>query len=211
MKLILAFFVVSILTACQSNMVAEMVTQPGQVLYYDDFSDRTSGWTQTTSEYGRLEYANNAYRMQVLAPGYDLRAVSGQIFRDVQLEVDATRLGGPINNRFGLICRFQDMSNYYFFIITSDGYYAIGKLKNGSVSLLGQNMMAYSSAILVGSRLNHLRLDCIGNSLTGYINDQATAITSDADFSSGDAGLITGAFDQSGVDLSFYNFMVIKP
>ncbi len=125
--------------------------------------------------------------------------------------MDATRLAGPVDNRFGLICRFQDMDNYYFFIISSDGYYAIGKIKNGAASLLGQEMMAYSAAIVQGSGPNRLRFDCIGNTLTGTVNGQAVAITNDADFSGGDAGLITGAFDETGVEVSFDNFMVYKP
>jgi hypothetical protein len=116
-----------------------------------------------------------------------------------------------VDNRFGLICRFQDNDDYYVFFISSDGYYAIGKIKNGEASLLGQDLMAYSAAIVQGSGSNHLRFDCIGKTLTGSVNGQTIAITNDADFSSGDAGLITGAFDKSGVDVSYDNFVVIKP
>jgi hypothetical protein len=211
MKIMRSIFLVIFLTACQSSLIAELVTQSGQALYHEDFSDPASGWLQTTSANGSLGYADGAYRMLVQSAGYDLWAVSGQTFGDVQLEVDATRLAGPVFNRFGLICRFQDMSNFYIFIISSDGYYGIGKIKNGTASLLGQNMMAYSAAILQGNGPNYMRFDCVGNSLTGYVNGQVIAITKDVDFSSGDAGLITGSFDESGVEVSFDNFMVIKP
>jgi hypothetical protein len=192
-------------------LIAELVTQSGQALYYDDFSDPTSGWPQTTTANGSLGYTDSAYRMLVQSPGYDLRAVSGQAYGDVQIEVDATRLAGPVYNRFGLICRFQDMDNFYIFIISSDGYYAIGKIKNGTVSLLGQEMMAYSDFIQKSGGTNHLRFDCIGNTLTGTVNGQVLAITNDADFSGGDAGLLTGSFDESGVKVSFDNFVVYKP
>ena len=66
--------------------------------------------------------------------------------------MDATLQSGPVYNRFGLICRFQDMNDFYFFAVSSDGYYAIGKIKNGVTSLLGQEMMAYSAPILQGGR-----------------------------------------------------------
>jgi hypothetical protein len=211
MKIMRVLFLIIFLTACQSSFIAELVTQSGQALYHDDFSDPASGWLQTTSTNGSLGYADGAYRIVVQSPDYDLWAVSGQAYGDVQIEVDATRLAGPVYNRFGLICRFQDNDNFYVFFISSDGYYAIGKIKNGVVSLLGQEMMAYSSFIQQGESANHLRFDCIGNTLKGYVNGQAIAITTDADFSGGDAGLTTGAFDESGVEVSFDNFVVIKP
>jgi hypothetical protein len=211
MKIVRGMFLVIFLTACQSSLIAELVTQSGEALYRDDFSNPANGWPQTVSENGILEYADSAYRMLVQSAGYDLRAVSGHTFGDVQIEVDATRLAGPVDNRFGLICRFQDMDNFYVFIISSDGYYAIGKIKNGEASLLGQEMMAYSAAIVQGSGPNRLRFDCIGKTLMGSVNGQTIAITNDADFSSGDAGLIAGTFDESGVDISFDNFIVTKP
>jgi hypothetical protein len=211
MKIVCSFFLVLILSACQNAWLAELVTRPGEALYRDDFSDPVNGWPQSVSENGTLGYADNTYQMLVQSAGYDLRAVSGQVFGNVRIEVDATRLAGPMDNRFGLICHFQDMNNYYVFIISSDGYYAIGKIRNGAAILLGQEMMAYSAAILQGSGSNHLRFDCVGDSLTGYVNGQLIAITNDADFSSGDAGLIAGAFDETGVYVSFDNFLVIKP
>jgi hypothetical protein len=211
MKIMRTLFLVVLLAACQNSLIPELVTRSGQALYHDDFSDPASGWPNTTSANGALGYVDNAYRMLVQSPGYDLRAVSGQAYRDVQIEADAARLAGPVNNRFGLICRYQDNDDFYVFFISSDGYYAIGKIKDGAVSLLGQEMMAYSAAITQGGAPNHLRFDCIGNTLTGYVNGQAVAIAQDADFSGGDAGLITGAFDESGVDMSFDNFVVIKP
>jgi hypothetical protein len=211
MKIIRGLLLVLFLTACQSAWVAELVTRSGQALYHDDFSDPSSGWPQTVSANGSLGYIDGVYRMVVQSAGYDLWALSRQAYEDVQIEADATRLAGPVSNRFGLICRYQDMDNFYFFIISSDGYYAIGKIKNGAVSLLGQEMMAYSAAIGQGSDPNHLRFDCIGNTLTGIVNGQAIASTSDADFSGGDAGLIAGAFNEGGVDVTFDNFVVIKP
>lgn len=211
MKIMRGLCLIIFLTACQSSLIAELVTQSGQALFHDDFSNPANGWPQTVSTNGTLGYADDAYQMLVQSAGYDLRAVSGQTYGDVQIEVDATQQAGPVDNRFGLICRFQDMDNFYVFIISSDGYYTIGKIKNGAASLLGQEMMAYNAAIEQGSVPNRLRFDCIGNTLTGYVNGQTLAITNDADFSDGDAGLITGAFDEAGVDVSFDNFMVIKP
>ena len=211
MKIILALFMIIILSACQSSWITALVAQPGQPLYQDDFSDPGSGWPQTTNTEGSMGYDQGSYRMQVQSPQYDLQAVSGGPFADVQIEVDATLQSGPLYNRFGLICRYMDVNDFYFFAVSSDGYYGIGKLKDGVTSLLGQEMMAYSSFILKGNNTNHLRFDCIGSTLKGIVNGQTLAITEDADFSGGETGLMTGSFDEGGVDLRFDNFVVIKP
>jgi hypothetical protein len=211
MKIICSLFLVICLAACQSSLIAELVTRSGQPLFHDDFSDPSSGWPQAVSANGTLEYTDGAYRMLVQSTGYDLLAVSRRAYRDAQIEVDATRLEGPKDNRFGLICRFINIDNFYDFFISSDGYYAIGKIKDGAASLLGQAMMVYSAAIVQDGSPNHLRFDCVGNTLSGYVNGQVVATTSDADFSDGASGLIAGAFDESGVEVSFDNFVVVKP
>ncbi len=154
---------------------------------------------------------DGAYRILVTNTRYQLWAVSGQAFGDVQVEVDIFRLAGPQENFSGLICRYQDENNFYFFIISSDGYYTLGKVQDGQFSLIGQEMMAFTSFIQQGEVINHLRFDCIGSTLTGFINDQMVAITEDANFQEGDTGLTAGSFDQGGVEIRFDDFVVIKP
>ena len=211
MKKLSLFILTILLTACQSTFITDLVTQSGQALYHDDFSDPTNGWPEGSDAVGSLGYSQGAYRVVVNSAGYDLWAVSRQNYGDVQIEVDTTRLAGTSDNRFGLICRYQDSENFYVFIISSDGYYATAIIQNGTSSLLGQEMMAYNAAIIHGDGPNHIRFDCIGNALTGYANGQLVAIVNDSTFSTGDAGLLAGAFDKSGVEIGFDNFMVIKP
>lgn len=210
-KIMLALVIAFFLTACQGTWITELVTQPGQALYYDDFSDPGSGWPQVSNSTSFMGYDHGSYRMLVLSPLDDLQAVAGQPFGDVRIEVVATRQSGPVYNRFGLICRFQDMNDFYFFAVSSDGYYTIGKIKEGVTTLLGQEMMAYNGSIQQGGEPNLLRFDCINNTLKGYVNTQLLAITEDADFTLGDAGLMSGSFDEAGVDVSFDNFVVYKP
>jgi hypothetical protein len=211
MKIMRAFVLTICLTACQGSWIAGVVTLPGQALYHEDFSNARSGWPQAIGSTNSMGYQAGAYQMVVQAPMSDLQAVSRQSYGDVQIEVDATRQAGPVYNRFGLICRYEDMNDFYFFAVSSDGYYAIGKIINGATSLLGQDMMAYSTFILQAGEPKHLRFDCIGNTLKGYVNGQVLAITDDADFSSGDAGFMIGSYDEGGVDISFDNFVVYKP
>ncbi len=215
MKLIrclsLAALIACLLSACQSRLIAEAVTQPGDVLFKDDFSDTTGGWAWTASTNGVMGFHSGNFRFVVNTVNYDLWTTPGKDFRDARIEVDAARLAGPAENRFGLICRYQGGQDFYFFIISSDGYYAIGKVKGGQRTLLGQESMAFNAAIQTGQIPNHLRADCVGAALTMYVNGMPVAVAQDTDFPTGDVGMLAGAFDTPGVDVLFDNFVVIKP
>ncbi len=201
----------SFLAGCSMIRIADLITQSGGILYQDDFSNPASGWARTLSKSGVMDYDSGTYRMLVLVPNYDLRSLSGRSFRDVRVEAGATRLDGPPENRFGLVCRYVDGKNYYFFIISSDGFYAIGKVGQGVQSLLGQSMMAYNETIVKGAGPNRLRFDCVGRSLSAFVNDRAVASVQDADFPQGDVGLLVGTFTTGGADVAFDHFVVLKP
>ena len=126
------------------------------------------------------------------------------------MEVDAGKLGGPDENRIGLICRFTG-NDYYFFMISSDGFYGIGIYKGGQATLLGQSEMQVNSNIKTGLAVNHLRADCAGDTLTFYVNGFQVTSVQDATLKSGDVGLLAGTFAQPGVDVIFDNFVALKP
>jgi len=207
----LALLLCLALVACQTPVFSSLLVRSGAPLLQDDFTNQSSGWARTISRNGVMDYDSGTYRMLVLATNYDLWAVTGRAFGDVQLEVGAVRVDGPAENRFGLICRFQDAQNFYFFIISSDGYYAIGKVSGGVRSLLGQTMMAYSNVIVPEAGPNRLRFDCIGSRLSGSVNGQLLAVTQDDQFPRGDVGLLVGTFGAADADVAFDHFAVIKP
>ncbi len=211
MKYFCCFLLAICLSACQSAWITDLAAPSGGILFHDDFSDPSNGWARISGPGGAMDYDHGMYRMVITSQNYDLWSFSGHAYRDVRVEADATRMAGPVENALGLTCRSQHESDFYFFIISSDGYYALGKMQRGTASLLGQDMMAHSTAISLGKGPNHLRFDCIGQTLTGYVNEKMVAIAEDAEFPSGDAGLIAGTFDQPGVDVAFDNFVVIKP
>ncbi|MBU1661626.1 MAG: hypothetical protein KKD28_09155, partial [Chloroflexi bacterium] len=126
--------------ACQfSNPFAPTPTppsQPGDTLFYDDFSNPATGWERFTSAEGTMDYDGSGYRFLVNALQANFWSTPGKSFRDVRLEVDVAKLSGPDENRIGLVCRFVE-NNYYFFMVSSDGYYTIGKYIGGNAIQLG--------------------------------------------------------------------------
>ncbi len=183
---------------------------PGTILFKDDFSSPVSGWDHVRYEEGIMDYDGGNYRMLVNALDLNFWSTPHKDFTDVRIEADAGKLGGPDENRIGLICR-SDGRNYYFFIISSDGYYGLGLFQNGQAKLLGQDQMQAASAIHKGLAVNHLRLDCKADTLAAFVNGFQLAEVHDATFKHGDVGLLAGTFKQGGADILFDNFVVFAP
>ena len=170
----------------------------------------STGWNRFTSAEGTMDYDGSGYRFLVNALQANFWSTPGKSFRDVRIEVDVAKLNGPDENRIGLLCRFLE-DNYYFFMVSSDGFYTIGKYMGGNVIQLGQSEMQYNDAIHTGLAVNHLRADCKGSTLIFFVNGTPVAKAEDADLAEGDVGLLAGTFTQPGVDVIFDNFVVLQP
>lgn len=184
----------------------------GDVLFHDDFSDTSSGWRVWDTSEANITYADGGLRFYVNQPNYDYWSLPGKEYTDVTLAVDALLEEGPTDNDFGLICRMQDEYNFYAFLISSDGYGGIIKVKDGLYQVLNSETgLEYGSMINQDQNQNLIRADCIGEHLTMYVNHEKFLEVDDSDFSLGDAGLIAGSYNQPGVSILFDNFYVLKP
>jgi hypothetical protein len=186
------------------------VPPTGATLFKDDFSAPTSGWDHTKYAEGIMDYYNGGYRILVNALQTNFWSTPHKALADVRIEVDAGKLAGPDENRIGVFCRYT-ASDYYFFIVSSDGYYSIGIFSGGQANLLGQTEMQFSDKINQGTAVNHLRADCNGSTLTFYVNGSQLAQIQDTNLTHGDFGLLAGTFSKPGVDVIFDNFLVTKP
>ena len=210
-KLSFLCFTLLLFSSCAPGPIAVTPAPPsGTILFQDEFESNTSGWDRLSNDVGIMDYDGGGYRMLIKQPQLNFWSTPEKDFRDVRIESDVTKLNGPDENRAGLMCRYRN-GNYYFFVISNDGYYAIGKFSGGKTLLLGQGEMQSSPNIQTGSAPNHLRADCIADSLTFYVNSQLIAGAKDADLTSGDVGLLAGSFSQPGVDVLFDHFVVIQP
>jgi len=191
------------------------VPASGTVLFQDDFENPLSGWDTASNPDGIMNYNNGVFRILVDTPEINFWSTPNKVFTDTRVEVDTAKFGGPDANRAGVICRF-DGAQYYFFVISSDGYYGVGRLLRNAdntslVTLLGQDQMMFSAYIKIGVAVNHLRADCAGSALTFYVNGFQVAQVTDTQLTSGRVGLTAGAFDEGGVDIIFDQFIVLQP
>ncbi len=207
-KIFLVLFSLSILlAACQP----EPEPLSGDILFEDDFSTTENQWTSLANEGGAMGYDAGGFRFFIRDEGLNYWSTPSLTFTDTRIETDVFQYAGPAENRLGLICRYQNDQNYYFFVISADGYYAIGKMKAGEQTLLKQEAMQFSDEIKIGRAINHLRADCQGSTLQFFVNNASVARVDDKDFSEGDVGLLVGTFDEGEVDILFDNFIVLQP
>ncbi len=201
-----------LLVGCSLPAVIAPTSRPpsGTILFKDDFSSPVSGWNHTKYAEGIMDYDGGGYRMLVNASDLNFWSSPQRDFTDVRVEVDAGKLGGPDENRIGLVCR-SNGTDYYFLIISSDGYYGLGLFKGGVATLLDQEQMVLSTAIRRGMAINHLRLDCSGDAIGGFVNGFELGQVHDATLKHGDVGLLAGTFKQPGADIIFDNFVVFAP
>jgi serine/threonine-protein kinase len=183
----------------------------GTILFQDDFSDPNSGWGSYQDDNGSIDYYNGNYRIYVNAPDAWYWSTLGEDISNVSLKVTTYKASGPDDNYFGLLCRYQDKDNYYALVISSDGYYGIGKVVGGEWSTLSGDSLLYSEVIHQGRTYNTLRADCIGNLLTLYANDIRLAQGEDSTFTSGDVGMLAGTYSVQGADLLFDDFVISQP
>ncbi len=209
----LSFLIIFVLACAVPSFDAlsqEQSLPSGSVLFQDDFTSPISGFNHFITPEGIMDYDSGGYRILVNALQTNFWATPRKNFTNVRMEVDTGKLGGPDENRIGLLCRYTD-NNYYFFLISSDGYYGIGVYYSGQAILLGQSEMQPHEGIKKGAAVNHLRADCVGNQLAFYVNGYQVASAQNDVLGSGDVGLLAGAFTKPGVDVVFDNFVVIKP
>jgi hypothetical protein len=214
-KLALLCALIVLISGCSPSTIdqnANAAVPSGNVLFKDDFSDPSSGWETWSEPSGSMvAYQNGGLRIFIAEKQFDYWSRPGKRVSDVHMEVDVIKLGGPDDNDFGFICRYQDRDNFYAFLASSDGYAGILKVKDGQYNIISGTQMVYSESLRKGATQNHLRADCNGPSLSLSANGQKILAIQDQDFKTGEIGLIAGTGDTGGADLYFDNFWAYKP
>lgn len=194
-----------LLTACRASQPAD------KVLFADGFSDPQSGWKLWTNDVSFVVYEAETLRFVVNEAQVDVISHPGKNYTDALLFVTAELAAGSSDNHYGLICRYQDENNYYAFLVSSDGYAGIIKVKDGQVQMLSAPVMEYQEAVRQGAVKNDIAAGCVGDQLGLVVNAETIYQVRDADFSAGDVGLLAGTHAQPGVDVRFDNLVVLQP
>jgi S1-C subfamily serine protease len=192
--------------------VREAIPTPvnaGEVLFTDDFSDESSGWGTSADGNAVQQYQNGRLLIEVIAKDYNGWSTAGLDYDDVDVEVSAQRLGGPLDNEMGIILRYVDAENFYVFTISNDGFYEFRKRLNGEWIFI----VPWTATDLIDTQADVHRMAVVagGDRFTFYIDGVRVDEAFDTEFQSGDIGLLAGSFSEGGVQIGFDDILVRVP
>ncbi|MBI4675320.1 MAG: zinc-ribbon domain-containing protein [Chloroflexi bacterium] len=179
---------------------------PHSVYWSDDFSNRSSGWT----EYYGADY-NHFYKDGEFHFAVTQKNKTGNawmLLRERSLHqaivTRAWKLEGPALNNYGVVFGGQDDNNYYTFRISDSGSYRIAKLVQGQ----WHDLIPWTkTAAIRQNGVNELALLMDGAQIYACVNGQLVGATSDAALQPGRVGLVAGAYDEP-VHIHFDDFAV---
>jgi hypothetical protein len=210
-----AIVIVTVLLALVSCQSGPDACDQGGSLFADDFEgNQNCGWVTYNRGGAAVAIEEGLLTLTTSQPGQIWWTNAQRSFDDVVISAEAELARGPEDNAFGLICRYQNSENFYVFLISSDGYYAIGKYQSGSNQieyLTGDGQYAPSDAIRTGASLNTIRATCIGSELTLTVNGVLLDSVEDPTFVTGDIGLAASTFEPGTLVVSFDNVRVLAP
>ena len=170
-----------------SAPLAAPVSIGTKILYQDDFSDASSGWSSGSKEYGDFYYESGEYSLLKVTDGMMWTSAPGDKKNDFAVEIDSRALTNGKEGSWGIIFRMQDNNNYYMFTF-KDGGFKWQKQVNGKWEILQD--WKQSGSILSVPNTNHLKVACYGAQIDLYSNGQLLGSFTDSSLSSGSIGLV---------------------
>ncbi len=205
------------LSACDLVPTGEVdACDDGGTLLTDEFTGEVMcGWAEYEEANGVVVVIQEGQlQMSSSQTGQLWWTNPGRNFADAVITTTARQASGPNNNAYGVLCRYQSPENFYIFLISGDGYYAIGKYQTGSDQiqyLSGGGQYQYSDVINQGIATNTIRASCAGNELSLSVNGILLDTVVDPTFVTGDVGLAVTTFEPGTAVVQFDNITVIQP
>ncbi len=167
------------------------------ILLHEDFSART-GWYEDSYIYIK----NGSYHM--FDPEYGSSSWLDKPYDNFSATVKTKWLDGSSVSGYGIMFRIYGPNDSYLFYINGDGQYCAGKYLYGNWNYLKD--WDRSDAISLNGE-NTLRVDCVNENITLYINGKEVAKLKDQTFSTGCVGLAV----LPEVHVDFDDLIITKP
>lgn len=178
----------------------------GEPAFFSESFDTAGGWRTSSGPDVDIEVVDGSLSIEVKVLDRVAWSVAGRRFRDGSVSVDATPVGGPEDNAYGLVIRHKDDRSFYRFEISSDGYFAV-QAPQGTVGWEFLADWTESPAIRRGQETNRLKVVCRGSSMIFSVNDVELVRVEDEGFGAGDVGVVAGTFyTEPGTHVHFDNF-----
>jgi LysM repeat protein len=168
---------------------------------FDDFT-RFGLWFTGAEPEWQIQYVGNQYRILNNFFSSHVSSVRTVNHPNVHAAIDAQQVGGPASGFWGVVCRWQDINNFYAAVISGDGTTGILRVQNGFHNWLNQGTAEFNA-----NAWNRVGATCDGNTIILYLNGEEVLETTDTVFTTGSfAGVMVGTRGAAGADVHFDNF-----
>jgi hypothetical protein len=171
-----------------------------------EFRRDDGAWSLDTDENVTHFYARRAFHIRIDQDNWVSWSLHSTLSpADFLAEVDAAHIEGPLDGEYGLVFRFVDEGNFYFYAINANGYYSLWKQVDGA----WENMIDWTQSDVLNSGAgssNRLGILAEGDQITLIANNVGLQQMTDASHSEGQIGLIVGSFNEGGLEIAFDNF-----
>ncbi len=178
------------------------------VTFSDEFRRDNGEWFTESDDDVTYEYAGRTLHIIVNSEnrlGWTFNSTIDELAAvDYLVEVDVEQVAGPDDAELGLIFRFVDEENFYFFAVSNLGNYSLWKLVDNEWEAL-LDWTETDALQTDAEAINRLSVLTEGSQITLLANDVALAQVEDDTFATGTVGLMVGTFDEIGVDVAFDN------
>ena len=199
-------------TASSTPTKAHLPTEIPEIIFFDDFTD-TSGWYTNEDDRFGFKYSADGYHIYNEIKMGLIWSIREQEYSGVALEVDGTRLEGPEDSYFGVVCQFSgDGDNYYALVIGDNGFYGLGVMEDAEYEFVETGIDGTGSIKRGQGETNRIRGVCNGNHFMIYANGELLLDAWDNTHEVGIIGLVVGN-QQSGnrSEFRFNDFAVTWP
>jgi DNA-directed RNA polymerase subunit RPC12/RpoP len=181
-----------------------------KVLFNDNFTDPSSGWSRAKNQNYTEEYKNGSYHI-LLASSSGRIVWTGKSYTNVSVEVDVKETAGANDATMGIACR-ASTNGAYTFEFDQNGDYGIYKSdSSGNSNSLAEGTLNPNTVIQ--NDTNHIEGVCDGDTLTMILNNQVLAQVQDSELTKGGVGMVVtaGSGGSESMDVLFSSFVVKGP
>lgn len=175
--------------------------------YADDFSIDSGRWGTWSSNGSGAHFENQALRIRQDEAGSVTQAEGSMYVEDFYMEVETTHVSGTLDDEFGILFHVADDRDFYWFAISSDGYYALYDFYGDSFSY--PVAWTRSESINYGAHTtNHLGLLVQGARAVLLVNGSVLADVDLARDEIGEINLAVGTYDDARTEIDFDNLRI---
>ncbi len=192
----------------------------GQMLsdsyFSDDFSNSDYDWANIEDEINSWGIEDEHYALHLYEPEYSAWAYLPIDFTPKTIGFDAAVLPGYEQGAYGVICYYQDESNYHFVSIDpSYQEYSIGYVVNGNYETLLKEMWMPSTGLKDSPyEVNNIMVVCDPDMITLFINNELEAQASLSNVPAGDTAIFGETWEETpaeGFKVYFDNLYAFTP